>query len=109
MYVPVIDRLLASQDFADFQIGNTETGVYIFDWTHALLKEETPPVPAPAKAPATVAVPVPVTAPAVAPSAPANTYPFYNSVGPTTPASNAEVEELLSALFPYLMGSVNTV
>jgi hypothetical protein len=116
MYVPVVDRLLASPDFADFQIGNTETGVYIFDWTHALLKEETPPAPASVKA--TAAVPVDTTAPAPAQETTqawqpgvlfANTYPSYNSVDPAKPASDAEVEELLSALFPYLMGAVNTV
>ena len=108
-YVPVVDRLFASPDFAEFQIGNTETGVYIIDWTHAVLKEETPPVPALMKAPATVSASVPVTTPAVAPSAPANAHPFYNSVGPAEPANDAQVEELLSALFPYLMGAVNTV
>jgi hypothetical protein len=50
-----------------------------------------------------------VTTPAVAPSAPANAHPFYNSVGPADPANDAQVEELLNALFPYLMGAVNTV
>ena len=116
-YVPVVDRLLTSQDFADFQIGNTETGVYIFDWTHALLKEETPPAPAPVKAPATATVPVTTTPAPAKETTPAwqpgvlfaNTYPSYNSVGPTEPANDAQVEELLSALFPYLMGAVNTV
>jgi hypothetical protein len=39
----------------------------------------------------------------------ANTYPSYNSVGKTTSATDAEVEALLSTLFPYLMGSSNTV
>jgi hypothetical protein len=117
-FVPVADRIGTIKDFADFQIGQTEANVFIFDWTHAVVKPETPgtmspPVTAPA-APVKVAPQTTPTAPANTPvSCPyatfANTYPFYNSIGQTTTVSDAEVDALLDILFPRLMGQKNTV
>ncbi|AGE50120.1 hypothetical protein ATCVCanal1_251L [Acanthocystis turfacea Chlorella virus Canal-1] len=104
VYVPVIDRLFASEIFKDFQVGQTEAGVYIFDWTHAIVKADAPP--------SRVSAPVTTTRESRSSTlsqAPAleNTYPFYNSIGPSVPATDAEVENLISMMFPYLMASVN--
>ncbi|ABT16348.1 hypothetical protein ATCVMO0605SPH_269L [Acanthocystis turfacea Chlorella virus MO0605SPH] len=107
-FVPVADRLTTIKDFADFQIGQTEANVFIFDWTHGVVKPETPAKPSPPNT-AQVAVPVKTTPAAPSNTPVANTYPFYNSIGSSAPAADAEVEALLSTLFPYLMGSVNTV
>jgi hypothetical protein len=106
-FVPVADRLTTIKDFADFQIGQTEANVFIFDWTHGIVKPETPAEFPPKTA--QVAVPVKTTPAAPSNTPVANTYPFYNSIGSSAPAADAEVEALLSTLFPYLMGSVNTV
>ncbi|AGE55595.1 hypothetical protein ATCVMN08101_282L [Acanthocystis turfacea Chlorella virus MN0810.1] len=115
-FVPVSDRITTIKDFADFQIGQTEANVFIFDWTHAVVKPETPrPVPktAPLPVPAKVRLETPA-APANTPAscpydAFANTYPFYNSIGQPMTVTDAEVDALLDILFPRLMGSVNTV
>jgi len=98
-YVPVIDRLIESKDFYDFQIGTPEDNVYVFDWTHAMVKTETPPAPKPPQAPS---VPAPA-------STHSNAFPFYNSLDSSGVATDAEVEAMLSMLFPHVMGTLNTV
>ncbi|AGE53473.1 hypothetical protein ATCVGM07011_262L [Acanthocystis turfacea Chlorella virus GM0701.1] len=113
-FVPVADRLTTIKDFADFQIGQAEANVFIFDWTHAVVKPEPsaefPPKTSHVAAPVNTTPAPPANTPTECPyKTIANTYPFYNSIGPSAPAADAEIEALLSALFPYLMGSVNTV
>ena len=114
-FVPVADRLTTIKDFADFQIGQTEANVFIFDWTHAVVKPETPaefpPKTSQIAAPVKTTPSAPANTPTECPyKTIANTYPFYNSIGSSVPvATDAEVEAMLSTLFPYLMGSANTV
>lgn len=114
-FVPIADRLTTIRDFSDFQIGQTEANVFVFDWTHAVVKPEatqasSPPATVPSAPVKAVPVATPANTPAACPySAFANTYPFYDTIGQTKPATDAEVDALLSVLFPYLVGQANTV
>lgn len=108
-YVPVADRLVSSPAFVGFNI-NRDKNVFIFDWTHALVKKENTDTEVDPKVVPKVSkvAPEPIDKNEIRYTNPVSdtyTNPFanqYTSTWDTYGVDNNELERLLNILLPLV-------